>query len=421
MINDASLKAVAAASFGSHFCRPLYDSYSFARIPRTIEGLLTGNLEGCLPTDVVFGREYDRVIFFLIDGFGWQFFKKYAERFPFLQQIAQHGRVSQLTSQFPSTTTAHLTCLHTGLEVGQSGLYEWFYYEPMLDEIIAPLMFSHAGDLKRNTLTSTGLSAQDLFCIPSLYPKFASKGIKTRLFHHKLYAYSPFSQVMSGGAEIVPYGSFEEALQILRTQLDSPANFKEYNYLYFSEIDYAGHHFGPESQEVEAAIASCFKTLEEFLGRWVDDKDERSALILTADHGQTSTNPATCIYLNLALPEIIPLIKRNRHGQLLAPAGSPRDFFLHIQEPHKNFALELLRTSLKDRGEVYFTEELIEQGFFGSLPPSERFLERVGNIVILPYKGESVFWFEKNRFESLFFGNHGGLTREEMEIPFLFI
>jgi hypothetical protein len=51
--------------------------------------------------------------------------------------------------------------------------------------------------------------------------------------------------------------------------------------------------------------------------------------------------------------------------------------------------------------------------------PSERFLARVGNLVVLPFKGESCHYYERDRFENRYHGHHGGLTREEMEIPLL--
>jgi len=47
-------------------------------------------------------------------------------------------------------------------------------------------------------------------------------------------------------------------------------------------------------------------------------------------------------------------------------------------------------------------------------------LQRVGDLVVLPYEGNAVWWLEKHRFEQHFYGAHGGLTRGEIEIPFLF-
>jgi hypothetical protein len=46
-------------------------------------------------------------------------------------------------------------------------------------------------------------------------------------------------------------------------------------------------------------------------------------------------------------------------------------------------------------------------------------LQRVADLVILPYNGETVWWYEKGRYEMLFYGHHGGLTPNELEIPLL--
>lgn len=63
---------------------------------------------------------------------------------------------------------------------------------------------------------------------------------------------------------------------------------------------------------------------------------------------------------------------------------------------------------------VVKSEALIEEGYFGE-EVSSRFRERVGNLVLLPYRYESVWWYEKNRFEQRFYGHHGGLTPQEMQ------
>ena len=40
------------------------------------------------------------------------------------------GSVTRLTSQFPSTTAAHVTALYTGVPAGQHGVFEWQYWPP---------------------------------------------------------------------------------------------------------------------------------------------------------------------------------------------------------------------------------------------------------------------------------------------------
>ena len=46
---------------------------------------------------------------------------------------------------------------------------------------------------------------------------------------------------------------------------------------------------------------------------------------------------------------------------------------------------------------------------------TERFLDRVADLVVLPYAGESVYWHEPGRFEQDMRGHHGGLDPAEAE------
>src|SRR5579872_4976398 len=127
MLNTASIQTVHGARTTPQLVRPLYDSYCFANLPASIAYFLSGEGQHTLPADVFEGlpARFDRVILFFIDAFGWRFFERYASKYTALKTFAQHGIVSKLTSQFPSTTAAHVTCIHTGLNVGQSGIYEW--------------------------------------------------------------------------------------------------------------------------------------------------------------------------------------------------------------------------------------------------------------------------------------------------------
>ena len=165
MLNTNSLNAVNGAKYSRRFIKPLYDTYCFSALPQTIEFLLTGEGENALPEDCFASlpTKYDKVILFLVDAFGWRFFQQYADIYPFLKRFLRHGAVSKMTSQFPSTTAAHVTCMHTGLNVGQSGIYEWNYYEPLVDEIIQPLLFAYAGEKKRDSLKQSGIPTEAYF------------------------------------------------------------------------------------------------------------------------------------------------------------------------------------------------------------------------------------------------------------------
>ncbi len=421
MLNTPSYQVVDNAKFSQYFTRPCYDDYCFSNIPGTIELLLTGNGQNTLPMDVLgkLPTRYERVVLFFIDAFGWRFFERYAERFGFLRTVLNEGVVSKMTSQFPSTTAAHATCIHTGLVVGQSGVYEWNYYEPLLDEIISPLLFSYAGDkLIRETIKgSTMLPTSAFFPEQTLYKTLQAQGVTSHILQSRAYTPSPFSDSVFQGAQVHPYLTLHDAFTNLSELLTAPVTAPAHYFLYFDGIDSACHRYGPFSQQFEEAVEQCMTQIEQLFYQHVRGKCGNTLFLLTADHGQVEVDPKLTYYLNEQAPDITRYLMTNRRGAPLVPAGSPRDMFLHVQEEHIDTVIEELRQRLAGRAEVYRTRELVEQNFFG--PPSPVFLARVGNVVILPYKNETVWWHEADKFDMHFLGHHGGLTPEEMEIPLL--
>ena len=89
----------------------------------------------------------ERVILILLDAFGLEFLERHRDH-PFIQRLD----VTPLTSQFPSTTTAHVSSVHFGMPVHEHGLYEWNILEPALGEIICPLRFNASGAEEEGTL-----------------------------------------------------------------------------------------------------------------------------------------------------------------------------------------------------------------------------------------------------------------------------
>lgn len=382
------------------FIKPRYDQGGFAGIPERIKAAFaSGN--------------YDAVVLCLVDGFGWRFFERFQDA-PFLQRIAKHGRIEKLISQFPSTTAAHVTTIHTGWTVGQSGVFEWVYYEPQLDVMITPLLFSYAGARYRNELTATGIHPPLLYPRGLFYPELKKRGVNPYVFGMREYTPSTYSDVVTAGAEQFSFRTLSEALMNLGILLEAESR-PLYVHLYFDRIDTLAHEYGPAAPQTEAEIETFLLLMEHYFERVFKNR-KRILFLMTADHGQVEVDPQTTIYLNqeASLNGIERFLQTNRKGQLLVPAGSPRDMFLYIKEGMLEEAQSFLASRLEGRADVVKTEFLIEQGYFGS-DVSPRFRERAGNLVILPYRYESVWWYIKEKFEQRFYGHHGGLTPQEME------
>jgi len=355
-------------------------------------------------------------VLFLVDGFGWRFFERFQDA-PFIRRLTRGGKVEKLTSQFPSTTAAHVTTIHTGLTVGQSGVYEWFYYEPELDSIIAPLLFSYAGDKNRDTLKSSGISAGRLFPSKTLYNTLKDSGVKSYVFGVRDYTPSTYSNAVMQGAKMLNFRTLPEALVNLGSLLEEQAK-PTYIHLYFDKIDGLCHEYGPDALQTEAEIEAFLLIMEHFFERIFAGK-KRVLFLMTADHGAMQVDPKTTIFLNTngRFAGVERFLKTNRKGDLLVPAGSARDMFLYIRDERLEEAQAFLAERLEGKARVARVSDLISEAYFGP-EVSPEFHGRVGNLVILPHRHESVWWYVKNKFEQRFHGHHGGLSPEEMEIPF---
>jgi predicted AlkP superfamily pyrophosphatase or phosphodiesterase len=215
------------------------------------------------------------------------------------------------------------------------------------------------------------------------------------------------------GAEQRGFRTLSEALINLGMLLEKQSK-PTYVHLYFDKIDALAHRYGPNAPQTEAEIETFLMVMENYMDRIFTGK-KRVLFLMTADHGQVEVDPQTTIYLNTSRFEGVErFLKTNRNRQLLVPAGSARDMFLHVKDDLLEEARLFLSTRLEGKADVVKVESLIEDGYFGT-QVSSRFRERVGNLVILPYRYESVWWYEKNKFEQKFYGHHGGLTPQEME------
>lgn len=400
--------------------RPNYQNGNFAQLPALIQATLTRQPLPLL-ADLLDGmtQDVDTVIFVLADAFGWNFVQRFAHH-PTLTYFNRNGVVQKLTSQFPSTTTAHTTTIATGVSVGQHGLFEWQYYEPAMDAMIVPLLFTFSGERQPELLRTTGISAERIMPAHTYYQTLAAAGIHSTIFMPEDYLQTSYNKIMGRGAKSIGYHTLPEALVNLRRHHSVNSGPTCY-YLYHADIDSICHRYGPDAPQTEAEIDTFLTLFDRHFLQKLPQRQGKTLLLLSADHGQTYVDPAKTIYLNQLseFSTLRPWLKTNRQGKLLAPGGSPRDMFLYVKEDALDKAQALLIKMLQGRADVFRTADLIAAGLFGTEPPSQTFLGHVGNLLILPRAHETVWWYEKDRFEQKYYGHHGGLSADEMEIPLL--
>ena len=387
---------------------PSYGERCFDALPATVERLLTGAGEGLRIDAPVLERRYDRVVLIYLDGFGWRLAERHGDH-PLLRGA---DLVEPLTSQFPSTTVVHTTTIHSGLPVGAHGLYEWFCYDPGLDRLIAPLIFSYAGDGERNTLLQAGVRPEDVYPDESLYLRLAAAGVASHAAHPAPIADTPPSRRLLRGATVHPFESPEDGLAALGAALGGEEG--GYGLVYFPEVDALMHVAGPDDPAASELVDVSLSAIERAVRGGAFPPE--TLVLLTSDHGMARVSPERTTYVNVVWPEIVEHLAHGADGKPLAPAGSCRDLLLHVRPGRVTEVVERLRGLLGKVADVHAVEELVAAGVFGP-SVSDALLRRLADVACLPFQGEAVYWLEPGRFEQHFLGQHGGLSPDELEIP----
>lgn len=417
MIRHDLLHAIKRDRQHISFIYPYYGAYSIAEIPPTIEAVLGHEPERArLPFTDEIGR-YERVLFFFVDGLGFDHFIDYKPWLPFFDKLATRGTVYPLTSVFPSTTPAALTTFHTGMTPQEHGLPEWAVYFEEFGEVIEPLPFRAHMTGAPDSLKDVGGNSAMLFKGQTVYERLAERGVASYVLISEHYADSTYSTTTQCGAHKVPFSTPEDLFNKLVGLLNEDTG-PAYFFLYWNAVDVAEHMHGPKSREHIRALDELSHLLtDSLMARLEPEKVAKTLFMMSSDHGQTSILNEDIIYLN-EFPELEKSYRVSRLGKPIPPTGAPHDVFLHVRDEEVPAMLGHLSVALAGKAEVLTIEEALTRNLFGLNQVNRSFRERIGNILILPYEGYHV-WYRftpEGRFPHL--GIHGGLSQEEMIVPF---
>lgn len=324
----------------------------------------------------------ERIALVVLDAFGWQFVKRHQDH-PLMKRI----KPVAVKTQFPSTTTVHMTTLYSGCPVGEHGLYEWTIADSNQDPITVfhPLLAK----------TRTG-EAYDVK--PHLPPDMftPSLGKEARLIQPKNIIDTPYSRLIAHDYQRIGYSSLGEGVDIMMqglADIDGP----RYQMLYYPGIDSVGHQYGPSSRQFDEEINQTLDTID--VGLQHIPKD--TAVLFCADHGQIDVHATD--FLDELWP---PLLDELR----CSVVGSARDCFLHVHDRDRVYYH--LQEVIGDRARVMYVDQMVEQGFFGAVKPA--LYQRLADICVLPADGR-MSWVahSDNGIQAGFRGHHGGIHPHE--------
>jgi predicted AlkP superfamily pyrophosphatase or phosphodiesterase len=409
MIHHNILEEIKKDRQHGSFIYPYYGKYSIAEIPPTVLSFFNIQTDrATLSSEWITNtqQKFKKLLYFFVDGFAYDHFVAYEKELPFFSTLKDKGNVYPLTSVFPSTTSAALTALHTNLTPQEHGLPEWTVFFEELDRI------------SFGSLRETEGTPDMLFQGKTLYRTLREHGVTPYVFTYESYFPSAYSSVTQEGAVTVTFKDgndlFPKLLKVLEEE-KGPA----YIFVYWGEIDGIEHLYGPKSPEHIQGLQKLGTLLQnEFIKKLQPEVAEDTFFILSSDHGQINIRNEDIIYLNTYI-DLEASYFKTASQKTVYPTGAPHNVFLHIDKEKIQTMIQYLRHNLEGKADVLSTEEALARGLFGLNEPSERFIRRIGDILILPYEGYHVWYQFTPDFYWRQLGIHGGLSRDEMLVPFI--
>lgn len=333
-----------------------------------------------------------RVCVVLVDGLGLELVRERAGHARFLRSRLHATRA--LTTGYPSTTATSLGSFGTGRPPGATGLLGYTVRNPVTGRLA-------------NLVSWTGLDPAPAWQRePALLGVAAAAGVAVSSVGPARFAGSGLTLAVLGGGRYVPAESLDARVDAAVDALRAPG--RSLVYLYWGDVDKAGHHHGWRSAEWADALTE----LDAGLAALARRLPAGTLMLVTADHGQVDVDHDLLVDVATtpALAAGVALV-----------AGEPRATYVHLEDPGDAAAArERWQDVLGDLAVVRTGEEAVAAGWFG--PVAEHVRPIVGDLVVAARGVAGVVDTRTQTAESVRLrGMHGSLTSGEMLVPLVVV
>lgn len=314
----------------------------------------------------------------LIDGLGLAQLRGRSGHFPFLRK----RDAGELTTVAPSTTAAAVTAIGTGALPGATGMLGYTVRHPETGSLMNMIKWDHELITPQQWQTVPTIAERaDRGRFTAIGPaRFVGSGLNTA-------ALRGFRDV---SAESLPQ-RVDAAAEILK------AGAADLVYLYWGELDHAGHkhgwnswEWGDEAIALDAEVQRLFETLP-----------RGTLVVITADHGMVDVAERIDVAAT-------PQLREGAH----TIAGEPRA--THVFTDDAEGLAARWQDYLGERAWVATRAEAIE--VIGDV--AERFRPAIGDVVAFA-RGRTAIVDSASQTERAIalVGVHGSLTADEMLVP----
>lgn len=213
-----------------------------------------------------------QLLLILVDGLGYELIEEYVGHTPTLRRV--RGDVRSIHTVVPSTTAAAITAFGTGERPGATNMVGF--------------SVAYGGTVMNLLAMEGGPAPSEWQPVPTYFERLAAADVASAVVSPARFAGSGLTGAALRGARHVPAETLDERVSAALRELRAGTPVV---YLYWSEIDHAGHGSGVGSD-------SWIAHLEEFdagLARLLRSLPAGVRTVMTADHGMINVDASQIV------------------------------------------------------------------------------------------------------------------------------
>lgn len=340
--------------------------------------------------DEILSKSTENIVFIILDGMGSNLLNSISPNNFFVK-----NKISNVTSVYPSTTTAALNTFYSGKPPLVTGWIAWSQYFKEYGRALD--MFPKKDSYTEQAYDNAKTNVFDLLAYKNIFEQIEenNKYIKT-------YEINP-SNCESRAKISIKADNIKNMCSAIQALCENKDN--NFIFAYSDHPDKLLHKFGCTSEEVREFILNA----EEEISLMCKNL-KNSTVIICADHGHNDIEKR---YDILDIDEINEYL-------IMPPTLESRCPTFWVKEDKKKEFEEKFKSIFKDEFILYTKEEFLKENFLGYGKPHNKIDDFIGNYIALSVKNSIIKLgtnISKEKYMKL--STHCGLTENEMIVPLI--
>lgn len=381
---------------------PDYQGGSIVNLMSSIVAARGGNV-GLYPPlrglDIDMLADARNVVLLIMDGLGYHYLIRHGAGSAMAQHL--HGPIHAVA---PPTTAASVSTYLTGQAPQQHGLTGWYTWMRELGCVVTVLPFITR--CSQADLSGAGITPEALF---GHRPVFDRMDTACYSVMPDWLSESAFNLAHLGKAQLVLHGGLEDCF-VQTANTVRRHDGRKYIYAYWPGFDALSHQHGVGSTTVAAHFAQLDEAFQKMLHALYGTE---TVVLLSADHGFVDVPAERRLRVN-ELPQLQQCLQ-------LPVCGEPRLAYCYVRAVMRRRFVDYVQGELGHAADLYPSHELIERGLFGLGEPHPELAARVGDYALVMKAGYALTQQLPGEPPSDMVGFHGGLSRDEIDVPLVLL